>query len=292
MRSGETWTEQAKLLASDGAFGDRFGWSVSIDGDYAIIGSPFNEENGRLAGSAYIFTRSSDIWTEQIKLLPADAEEYDEFGQSVSINRNNALVGVYLDDDNGFASGSAYLFTRSGTSWIENTKFIPSDGIDGDWFGFSVSIASNSILIGAPGNDYNGGDSGSAYIFIKENQPPEAPNINGPTNGKAGTSYEYTFITTDPDNDDVYCYIEWGDGTFEEWISQSGQQLVVNHRWSEQGNYTIRAKAKDILGLESNWAYLEVTIPVNQHIYSFPLLQRLLERFPNAFPILRNLLEL
>ena len=166
-RDGNNWVEQAKLTASDGAEGDSFGCSVSIDGKYSLIGSPFNEENGRLSGSAYIFNRSNNIWTEQAKLLPTDSEEYDEFGQSVSINMDNALIGVYLDDDNGFASGSAYIFTRLGTNWIENTKFLPSDGMDGDWFGLSVSIYNNTAVIGTPGNDYNGNDSGSAYVFKK-----------------------------------------------------------------------------------------------------------------------------
>ena len=292
-RSGDNWVEQEKLLASDGTEGDLFGWSVSIDGDYALIGSPFNEENGRLAGSAYIFTRSSDIWTEQAKLLPADAEEYDEFGQSVSINKDNALVGVYLDDDLGFASGSVYLFTRSGTNWIENTKFLPSDGMDGDWFGLSVSIDSNSILIGTPSSDDSGVDSGSAYVFKREgNQPPTAPEIDGPTNGKAGTSYDYNFTATDTDGDDVKYYIDWGDGDTE-WtgFSASGTPVIVSHTWAEKDTYTIAAKAQDEYGLESDLATLEVEMPVNQQVIN-PLLQMILERFPNAFPILRHMLGL
>jgi len=84
-----------------------------------------------------------------------------------------------------------------------------------------------------------------------------------------------------------------GDGEFTDWIGpyESGEEVIVTHTWDEQDTYTIRAKAKDTLDVESPWSTLEVTMPVNQHSYSFPLLQRLLERFPNMFPILRHLIE-
>ena len=89
-------------------------------------------------------------------------------------------------------------------------------------------------------------------------------------------------------------YIDWGDNSSEEWIGpfDSGEEIIVNHTWDEENSYTIRAKAKDTLDVESPWGTLDVTMPVNQQSFSFPLLQRLFERFPNAFPILRNLLEL
>ena len=127
-----------------------------------------------------------------------------------------------------------------------------------------------------------------------ENHPPESPVITGETEGKIGVEYDYSFISSDPDIHDLFYYIEWGDGTNSGWIGpySSGQEITVSHTWDEEDTYTIRAKARDIFEEESDWAYLEVTMPVNQHSYSFPLLQRLLERFPNAFPILRNLLEL
>ncbi len=126
------------------------------------------------------------------------------------------------------------------------------------------------------------------------NQPPGIPDIEGETNGYYGESYDYTFITTDPDGDDVWYFIEWGDESTSGWIGpyDSGEEAVVSHTWDDEDTYTIRAKAKDIFDAESDWGTLQVTMPVNQHSYSFPLLQRFLERFPNAFPILRHLLEL
>ena len=138
--------------------------------------------------------------------------------------------------------------------------------------------------------------SDSFIITIVENDPPGAPVITGTTNGAAGTSYDYGFASIDPDGDDIAEYIvDWGDGTGEETITgpfASGVEATASHTWDEQGDYTITAKAKDIFDAESEWGTLEVTMPVNQQSYSFPLLQRLLERFPNAFPIIRHLFDL
>jgi len=102
--------------------------------------------------------------------------------------------------------------------------------------------------------------------FTSTNQPPEAPTINGPTNGNAGTTYSYTFITTDPDGDKVYYFIDWGDGSFDNWFGpyDSGEMISKSHTWDETGTYTIKAKAKDIHGAESPWGTLTVTMPVNQ----------------------------
>jgi len=132
----------------------------------------------------------------------------------------------------------------------------------------------------------------TAHFSIAE--PPERPSIDGPTNGKAGTSYPYTFTTTDPYESDIYYYIEWGDSNFEDWIGpySSGEEVTLSHAWSEEETYTIQAKARNIYGAESDWTTLEVEMPVNLQITAYPLFQRILELFPNAFPVLRHLLGL
>lgn len=129
------------------------------------------------------------------------------------------------------------------------------------------------------------------FEVILENDPPNTPSINGEVNGKIGEEYEYTFVTTDPDEDDVYYWIEWDDGQTEEWIGpyESGEEVIVSHIWDEEGTYVVGSKAKDINEAESDWAHLEVTMPVNQHsLDSF--IFRFFERFPRAFPILRSIL--
>ena len=127
-RNGTTWTQQQKLTASDGAAGDKFGQSVSIDGDFAIVGALWNSEKATYAGAAYIFVRSGTTWTQQAKLLASDGAYDDRFGYSVAIDGDYAVVGSTLDDDKGTSSGSAYIFVRSGTSWSQQAKLTANDG--------------------------------------------------------------------------------------------------------------------------------------------------------------------
>ncbi|MEE3240868.1 MAG: hypothetical protein VX231_07880, partial [Pseudomonadota bacterium] len=129
-----------KLTPSDGASSDYFGISVSIDGDTAVIGAHYDDDNGSASGSAYIFTSSYGVWSEQQKLTPSDGASSDWFGYSVSIDGDTAVIGALYDDDNGSDSGSEYIFTCSNVVWSEQQKLTPSDGASSDWFGYSVSI--------------------------------------------------------------------------------------------------------------------------------------------------------
>lgn len=123
-----------------------------------------------------------------------------------------------------------------------------------------------------------------------QNNPPEKPTIKGPNKIKPNVTKDYIFNAIDPDSDDVYYYVEWGDGNNSGWVgpSDSGIEVILNHTWTEKGKYTIKAKAKDVWGAESGWSSLEITVPRTKSISSF--LYQLLERFPNMFPIIRNLL--
>jgi hypothetical protein len=164
--SGTTWTQQAKLLASDGAAEDQFGFSVSLSGDTALIGAAWDDDNGDNSGSVYVFTRIGTNWTQQAKLLPVDVPAGAQFGISVSLNGDTALIGANRDDNNGVFSGSAYVYTRTGTNWTEQAKLIASDGEAEDRFGYSVSLSGDTALIGSEDGD-NGPNSGSAYVFTR-----------------------------------------------------------------------------------------------------------------------------
>ena len=162
---GTNWVQQQKLLASDGAAGDQFGYSVSISGDYAIGGARGSDGNVIGSGAAYIFKRDGTTWSEQAKLTALDGADSDEFGYSVSISGDFAIVGAYGDDDNGDYSGSAYIFKRDGTNWVQQVKLTASDGAAEDCFGYSVSISTDYAIVGAMDDDDKGDYSGSAYIF-------------------------------------------------------------------------------------------------------------------------------
>jgi len=390
-RSGTTWAQQAKLLASDGAAIDYFGYSVSLSGDTALIGADGDDDNGVDSGSAYVFTRTGTTWTQQAKLLASDGAVYDSFGWSVSLSGDTALIGTPFDDDNGNSSGSAYVFTRIGTSWIQSAKLLAADGAAADRFGWRVSLSGNTALFGVRWDEDNGVNSGSAYVFTKEseneppvfgapipvngsannplsltwnipindpegdafswtiqcsnrqansgtgaingtrslalsglsysttykvwvnatdstgsclymrkwytfttraNQPPNPPTITGPSEGKVGTAYGYNFTAIDPKCDEVFYFIDWGDTTNSGWIGPyaSGEQITRSHTWSTKGTYTVKAKAKDIYGNESDWATLTVTMPCSYNKPMIQFLELLFQRFPNAFPLLRQLL--
>jgi len=164
-QAGTNWLEKQKLLASDGAAQDFFGWSVSISGDYAIVGAYFDDDKGSSSGSAYIFWWDGTNWLQQAKLVPADGAVGNYFGCSVSISGDYAIVGAFGDEDNGYASGSAYIFKRDGAAWVQQSKLLASDGTANDFFGYSVSISGGYAIVGADSDDDNGSNSGSAYIF-------------------------------------------------------------------------------------------------------------------------------
>jgi hypothetical protein len=158
--TGTSWVEEAKLTASDVASGDWFGVSVSIYGDYAVVGAPHDDDNGQNSGSAYIFKNTGTGWVEEAKLTASDAAAFDDFGWSVSMNGDYALVGASYDDDEGYRSGSAYIFRNTGTGWVEEAKLTASDGAEGDQFGYIAYINGEYAIVGA----YEA-DTGKAYIF-------------------------------------------------------------------------------------------------------------------------------
>ena len=170
--------QEAKLTASDGSAWDYFGRSVSISGDTVVVGAYGHDDAGHYSGAAYLFERDEGgpgNWGQVAKLTASDGAEGDIFGGSVSISSDTVVVGAYGDDDNGYNSGAVYLFERPGTGWTnmtETAKLTASDGAEGDVFGLSVSISGNAAVAGAPQDDDKGEDSGSAYLFERDEGGP------------------------------------------------------------------------------------------------------------------------
>lgn len=156
-----TGSELFKLTASDAAAGDYFGRSVSISGNTAVIGATFNDGGGSNSGAAYVF----DVTTggELFKLTASDSALGDHFGTSVAVSGTTAVIGSRFDDDDGSNSGSAYVFDV--TTGGELFKLTASDAAAVDYFGEAVAVSGMTAVIGAYGNDDDGADSGSAYVF-------------------------------------------------------------------------------------------------------------------------------
>jgi len=152
-----TGAQLFKLTPSDGASSDYFGDSVGIDGNYAVVGTKSDDDNGSESGSAYVFNVTTGA--QLFKLTPSDGASYSWFGKSVSVSGNYAVIGAGY----GSSIGSAYVFNV--TTGAQLFKLTPSDGASSDGFGISVSVSGNYAVIGSPGDDDNGSNSGSAYVF-------------------------------------------------------------------------------------------------------------------------------
>ena len=168
VRSGATWSLQAKLTPDDPAVGKRFGVRLAISGETLVIGAPGDSLNGPLPqGSAYVFVRSGTQWSQQAKLIDPTGQPSDAFG-TVAIDGNTIVVGAIGSDDAGNAplnSGAAFVFVRSGTSWSLQQKLRADDEIGFARFGQAVAISGETILVGAPGSLTSRGLTGAVYAF-------------------------------------------------------------------------------------------------------------------------------
>lgn len=173
VRSGDTWAEQTKLIAADGAAGDEFGFAVAIAGDTIAVGSRFATVDGvNGKGAVYVFVRSGTEWIEQAKLAAKDGAAFDELGFSVSANGDTVLAGAPFADG---SQGKVSVFTRSGSAWSEQATLAADDGAGADRFGLSVSISGDTALVGSPSADVAGtSDQGAAYVFVRSGATWEA----------------------------------------------------------------------------------------------------------------------
>ena len=170
--------------------------------------------------------------------------------------------GWSSDMNNPYKKGEAFITSNKGSSWF---KIDSSDYPDVD-FCFQTY-----------GYNYN--------------NPPNTPTITGEISGAKKTSYDYTIQTTDPEENKVEYYIDWDDGTHNITdFYKSGEEISISHKWDKKGNYSVKVQAIDILGAESNWTMLTVTMPYSYNKPITQFLELLFERFPNAFPLLRQLM--
>jgi hypothetical protein len=197
--SGANWSLEAYLKASNVGTNDMFGGAISLDGDTLIVGAVNEDgdasstmaspnENTSNSGAVYVFTRSGTAWTQQAYLKASNAGVDDRFGDSVSLSVDTLIVGTVAEDgdatstainpnENAFNAGAAYVFTRSGTTWLEQAYLKASNAASRDEFGASVAVDGDTMAVGAvfeesaatgvngDQSDNSGPDSGAAYVF-------------------------------------------------------------------------------------------------------------------------------
>ena len=271
----QTWNEVMKVVASERAEEDRFGNSVSISGHYAIVGAQLESEDASdenylmEAGSAFIFEKDNEgYWNLVQKIVASDRGEWEEFGGSVCISGNYAIVGaIYEDEDasggNAMSSaGAAYIFKRDEQGqWVQIQKIVSSDRVSGDKFGSSVSMSGDYAFVGAPDiNSHEDGftrDAGAVYIFEKDEQDnwnevqkmygdPHIPNQH--FGQSCDISGSYSVIGADEDAGVAYFFERDGSGTWNRVGKLVGPSYTG---WKEfdkvsiSGNYAIGGTSYD-----------------------------------------------
>lgn len=165
VRTGTTWTQQAKLTALDSTASARFGYAVTLDGNTLGVGVFQDNHGGSLpwAGAAYVFVRSGSTWSQQAKLTAGDPGTLDMFGRAVAIDGDTLLVGAPEDDHpTATNGGSAYAFVRSGTAWSQQAKFVAPDAATNDRFGEHVALSGDTAALGA-----TYAEPGAVYVFAR-----------------------------------------------------------------------------------------------------------------------------
>ena len=203
-RSGSSWSQQAYLKASNTDINDFFGLSVAVAGNTIAVGTAYEDSNSTVingdqsnnsatnAGAVYVFERSGTSWSQQAYLKASNTDAFDYFGYSVAIFDNTLLVGAFNEDSNSTSidgdqgnnaatnAGAAYVFERSGSSWSQQAYLKASNTNAYDYFGYSVAISGDTVVVAARDEDSNStgidGDqgnnaasaSGAAYVFVRD----------------------------------------------------------------------------------------------------------------------------
>ena len=263
--------QQAVLADPDAAAGDSFGYAVAVDGDTALVGAEAKTVAGRVnAGAVFVYTRTGTTWSQQTELTAADGAATDYFGGSVALAGDTAVVGAYGKSVGGHAdAGVAYVYTRSGGTWSQQTKLSDPDAAAGDYFGISVALAGDTALVGAYGAAFDGhAGAGAAYVYTRSGTTwPQQAKLSDPdaaTNDHFGSSLALSGGTAlvgaegkavDGQTGAGAAYIYTGTGAnwsqqaelsdpdaaesdaFGSSVALAGDKAVVGARWKTVGGY-------------------------------------------------------
>ena len=223
-----------------------------------------------------------------------------------SLNPQGNLLDEWFFEDaliNGCNIGEAY----SKYVWLHHRDFTIPEGaphFEESMYGPSSLYAGDGIttvhcIYGDPelilfSPEWTSPAPVDSPVTQSNNQPPLAPDVDGPAMGKPGQEYTITFETTDPDGDDISYFVDWGDGDTEDWDGpyNSGVVSSAKHTWSSKGVFTVKVKAKDEHELEGPWGVLQINVPRAREYVFLQFLEKILERFPIIQLLLGKLLNL
>lgn len=291
--SDNRFNQVAKKFPVDGAVEDYFSYSVSSSGDYLITGAHHDSDKGASSGAAYILKKTGSSWDFYQKIVPDDGKEADEFGKTVAISGNYAVVCSYLDDDNGTNSGSIYLLELKNEVWKIINKIYPSDPEIQSLFGLSLDMNNDLIIAGSPFYRGNGNSAGKAYIFRYDSlswlqvaalQPDEINDLD-----QFGTSVRisdnFAFISAIKDDDKgensgaVYIYKKKDENTwaFHQKVTApdgsagdgfgiaitGNDTILIIGSYFDDDNGTNSGSAYIFKNLEDQWIYFRKLIPTD-----------------------------
>ena len=243
--------EDARLTASDEAAGDAFGVSVAVSGDTVVVGA-FADDIGSNTdqGSAYVFVRPAGGWagalTENAKLIASGGEANKLFGLSVAVSGDTVVVGAAFDDvGDNIGQGAAYVFVKPSGGWAglltEDAKLVALDGQPVDFFGDSVAVSGDTVVVSASFGDVGQNrDQGAVYVFVK------------PAGGWAGLLQENAkLVASDGAANDFSFSLG-----FDESVAMSGDTVVLGAAGDDVGPNTDQGSAYVFVKPVGGWAGL------------------------------------
>jgi len=296
------------MIKTDGSGNEE--WNATFGGNSEDFGHSrmcyqTNDGGYIMTGYSYSFGAGQcDAWI--VKTDSSGNLEWDKtYGES---QRDVCWSMENMDDDGYVVCVTMNLLGTSGDKADIHLVKINEDG-NIEWiteFGGAESQIANHVQQTSDDGFITAGRNGQYLspttdaMLVKfsaqgPNNAPNAPEITGPTEGIIGEEHNYNFTIEDPDDGELFLYVDWGDEQIEEWIGPylSGDTIMLSHTWDEKGDYVITAKVKDVLDAEGPEGTLEISMPKNNAFnFNVNLLEWLFERFPNAFPMLRLLLGL
>jgi hypothetical protein len=266
-------------IRSPSAEGENYEWHIAFNGSYANLMETHTTFQPEYSSA---LAEAEKVWPATIWMLERPISVYGHIKDSFTgepLAAEIKIDGIIFQNDEEFFSepkfGRYHLFLPPGTYELE----ISSENYHKKIEQVTITDTSSENL---------------EILLDRYNDGPNKPSIDGPTKGSPGIDYKYNFSATDPDEDNLEYYIQWGDDNCEEWIGPylSGEEFTLSHCWEEKGTYSVRVKVRDIYEEESSWVTIQVSIPRAKEFRFNYLLIRFLERASIQFNLLRHLLNL
>jgi len=302
---GESGTYITNAIESEGdRVQYRFNWDDGLISDWTSLidsgQSASKSHSWNNAGTYYVKAQARDdkgamsVWSNGLRITVKSPINDPPYRPSKSDGPTTGYVTISYTYSTGTTDPNgdqvSYGWDWNGNDSVDEWTTMHPSGVMVNVFHAWDSAGVYNVKVKSKDEHNAISDWSDPFIVtIYDNNPPGAPSIDGPASGRTGQMYEYTFLAADSNENDISYFIDWGDDTSTGWTEFIASETSVNakHTWAEQNTFTIKAKAKDIHGAESDWGILEVNMPRNRatkrqllnFLEQYPILYQLLQRF-------------